>query len=95
MEEKINKGREIIADKINLPSDVILDIPKIIVMGNREITVENHKGIIAFDKEEIKINSRIGAIKIQGSNFEILYIGGSTISISGLFKAIVYEGRGV
>ncbi|MGG7176521.1 sporulation protein YqfC [Clostridium paraputrificum] len=93
MEEKLNKGREVIADKLNLPVDVVLDIPRIIVTGDREITIENHKGIIAFDKDEIKVNSRVGAIKIEGAGFEILYIGGSTITISGVFKRIIYEGN--
>ena len=34
--------------------DVILDIPKIIVMGRNEITIENHKGIQIFEKNKIK-----------------------------------------
>ena len=92
VEEKINKSREIIAEKFNLPKDVILDIPKILVIGNREVTVENHKGIIAFERNIIKINSRFGPITINGEDFEILYIGSSTTTISGKFKSIVYEG---
>lgn len=95
MEEKFNKGREVIADKLNLPTEVILDIPRILVTSNREITIENHKGIIAFDKDEIKVNSKIGAIKVQGREFEILYIGSSTITINGIFKSIVYEGASI
>ncbi|MDZ4941442.1 sporulation protein YqfC, partial [Clostridium perfringens] len=30
-------------------------------------------------------------INIEGENFEILYIGDSTITISGKFKSISYE----
>lgn len=92
VEDKIRHGKEVITEKLNIPREISLDVPKIIVIGNREITIENHKGIITFDVNEIKINSRVGAIKIQGSKFEILYIGGDTISISGNFKAIIYEG---
>lgn len=92
MEDKIRQGKEVISEKLNIPRELSLDVPKIIVIGYSDITIENHKGIIAFDVNEIKINSRVGAIKIQGSNFEILYIGGDTISIRGSFKAIVYEG---
>ena len=83
MEEKLNKGREILVDKFDLPAEIVMDIPKIIITGNKEITIENHKGISSFEKN----------INIEGSDFEILYIGGSTISITGKFKTIIYEDK--
>lgn len=46
MEEKFQRGKEKILSKLDFPSDISLDLPKIIVVGNREITIENHKGII-------------------------------------------------
>ena len=93
MEEKINKGREMLVDKFDLPAEIVMDIPKIIITGNKEITIENHKGISNFEKNLIKVNSKVGNINIEGSDFEILYIGGSTISINGKFKAIIYEDK--
>ena len=93
MEEKINKGREMLVDKFDLPAEIVMDIPKIIITGNKEITIENHKGISNFEKNLIKVNSKVGNINIEGSDFEILYIGGSTISITGKFNAIIYEDK--
>ena len=93
MEEKLNKGREILVDKLDLPAEIVMDIPKIIITGNKEITIENHKGISSFEKNLIKVNSKVGNINIEGSDFEILYIGGSTISITGKFKTIIYEDK--
>ena len=93
MEGKFKKGKEVLVEKLELPKDVILDIPKIIVMGRNEITIENHKGISSFEKNLIKVNSKVGNINIEGSDFEILYIGGSTISITGKFKTIIYEDK--
>ncbi|MFR2299238.1 MAG: YabP/YqfC family sporulation protein, partial [Clostridium paraputrificum] len=57
MEEKINKGREMLVDKFDLPAEIVMDIPKIIITGNKEITIENHKGISNFEKNLIKVNS--------------------------------------
>lgn len=91
MEEKFQKGREKILNKLEFPSDISMDLPKIIVVGNREITIENHRGIIAFESSMVKINSRIGAIIVKGRNFEILFIGETSITISGKFEEISYE----
>ena len=92
MEGKFQKGKEKILNKLDFPSDISLDLPKIIVVGNREITIENHRGIMAFETNMVKINSRIGAITINGEKFEILFIGETTITINGIFKGISYEG---
>ena len=69
MEGKFKKGKEVLVEKLELPKDVILDIPKIIVMGRNEITIENHKGIQIFEKNKIKINTNMAPIEIKGNNF--------------------------
>ena len=91
MQRKIEKSIEIIAETFDLPKDIVLNVPKITIIGNDEITIENHKGIILFERNVIKVNTKVKAINIEGENFEILYIGDSTITISGKFKSISYE----
>jgi len=91
MEDRFQKGKEKILNKLEFPHDIALDLPKIIVIGNREIIIENHKGIIFFETNMVKINSRIGAIVIKGDEFEILFIAETSITISGIFQGISYE----
>ena len=91
MKDKLEKAREIFTEKLDLPKDVILNLPKITIVGNTEITIENHKGIILFERNIIKINTKVKVINIEGESFEILYIGDSTITISGKFKSVGYE----
>ena len=91
MEDRFQKGKEKILNKLDFPHDISLDLPKIIVIGNREIIIENHKGIIFFETNMVKINSRIGPIIIKGEEFEILFIAETSITISGIFQGISYE----
>ena len=91
MKDKLEKAREIFTAKLDLPKDVMLNLPKITIIGDSEITIENHKGIVLFERNIIKINTKVKIIDIEGENFEILYIGDSTITISGKFKSISYE----
>ena len=90
MENKINRGKEVLIEKLDLPKDVLLDVPKIIVIGRNEVTIENHKGIMLF--ERVKINTNMSPIEIKGREFEILYIAASTITIKGYFDSIEYVG---
>lgn len=93
MEDRIIKTKETIAEKLDLPRDVVLNMPKITITGENEIIIENHKGVILFEEKEVKINSNVGLITIYGSGFEILFMGGSTLTVSGKFKSVVYEGN--
>ncbi|MCY6484251.1 sporulation protein YqfC [Clostridium aestuarii] len=91
MRDKLDKTRENIAQKLDLPRDVVLNIPKITITGNNEIAIENHKGIVLFEENKMIINSNIGLILIEGERLEVRFIGGSTIIISGKFKTITYH----
>ena len=93
MKSKLIRGKEFIAQKLDIPIEVMIDIPKIIITGNEEITIENHKGIVAFSENEIKVSSKKGIIKIQGNNFEIFYMGSNSLTINGEIRAISYEGE--
>ena len=93
MENKLYRTKEIIAEKFNLPRDIMLDLPKITIISDNEITIENHKGVVLFENKEVKINSNVGLISISGRDFEILFMGGSTLTLSGKFESVVYEGN--
>ncbi|MFU0783336.1 sporulation protein YqfC [Thermoanaerobacterium thermosaccharolyticum] len=85
---KSNTIKEGILNLVDFPKEVLLNLPKITVIGNTQITVENHRGIIEYIPERIRINSTIGMIRISGKNMiinsvmtEILVITGKIISI--------------
>lgn len=92
MKNKFIRGKEFIVEKLDIPIDVMLGVPKIVLTGREELTIENHKGIVAFSEEEIKVASQKGIIKIQGRDFQIFYIGSNSLTINGEIRTISYEG---
>ena len=54
-----------------------MHLPKITILADKEINIENHKGVINFEEDEVKINTSLGPITIYGKNFKILFIGGT------------------
>ena len=57
MEDKLKKRKKVLVDKLEMPKEIVLDVPRITVIGRNEITIENQKGILIFEKNQIKINS--------------------------------------
>ena len=78
----VEKNKERLIKGIDIPEEVVLDLPKITIIGKDEITIENHRGIIKFEKDIIEVNSKIGKIIINGIDFEILYISSKTCNVS-------------
>ena len=64
MESKWNRAKMKLAENLEIPNDVILSTPKITISSNNEISIENHKGIIAFERElGCFLSSRAGIFK--------------------------------
>lgn len=72
-----------LSDALELPLDITLDLPKICIIGNKEVSINNHKGIIEYGSKLIRINSKIGIIKVIGSYLEIKNILAEEILIIG------------
>ncbi|MEG1257039.1 sporulation protein YqfC [Clostridium sp.] len=91
MNNKLARVKEKVVYGLDLPVDVALSLPKITILAEKEITVENHKGIIKFNTNELVINTTLGLLEILGENFEIIFVGGTTITLTGKFRTVVYE----
>lgn len=79
-----------IADSLELPKEVALNIPIIKTMGRDDIYIENHKGIVEYSNEILRINSEIGIIKVTGRNLYIKEINKEEIFITGEVSIIEF-----
>lgn len=87
----MKKISEIIADTWKMPKDVIMDLPKISICGDKEVFIENHKGLDQYDNDCIKIKTDDGLVIIKGENLRIIVLEYTTIVVNGTFKSVEYE----
>ncbi|MDI9475478.1 MAG: sporulation protein YqfC [Natronincolaceae bacterium] len=83
----IKKG---LAEILELPKDIILDLPKIIMIGNLQIYVENHKGILEYTDNRIRINTKSGILCIMGKNLMLKNIVIEEIIIVGEINQVEF-----
>lgn len=77
-----------ISDAAELPYELVLNLPKITVVGDIQAAIENHKGIVEYENNVIRINSSIGMIKITGNNLTIKNIMAEEIIINGSIEMV-------
>lgn len=90
MERKPRRLRflERTAEMFDLPADGIAGVPRLELVGDGELRVENHKGILAYGREEIHISGGIYLIKIAGRELELRAMTGVELLITGTITQI-------
>jgi len=75
---------------IDLPPDVTLDLPRITMIGNQRISIENHQGLVHFSSEQMKLAVHNGIVELQGNQLMICTISTDEISIEGQIVEFKY-----
>lgn len=87
-EEKLTKVKSNISDILEIPKDILLDLPKITFIGNLQVSIENHKGIVEYSNENIRVKMKDGIIKVSGMDLAIKTIIAEEIIIYGNIASI-------
>ena len=80
-----------IAGLFEIPQDIILDLPRITLLGNRQVLIENHKGIIEYNDALVRIKLSKGELIISGSEFTLGNLQEEQILVEGLVAGIKYD----
>ncbi|MEG1415403.1 MAG: sporulation protein YqfC [Clostridium sp.] len=82
--------KENLAEKLLLPKDIVLNMPVIKIVGNKEILIDNHRGILEYTDTKLKIKSEVGVLSIWGKNFKIKDINDESIFILGILDGFEF-----
>ena len=77
-------------DSFQLPKDVIYRDSLISLTGQRELYLENHKKLLNYTTEEIKIRLYHGSLCITGKNLAISYNTNEELKITGKISSISF-----
>lgn len=77
-----------ISESLEISADVLFDIPKIVLIGDMKVHIENYIALLEYKKENVKLKYRGGVIEICGENFEIKIVGEGNIVICGKISEI-------
>jgi len=75
-------------DVIDLPQDLFLGLPNLTMVGNREIYISNHRGILSFAQEEIIILAKEFQIVVKGKNLNINSYSKEELTIKGYISSL-------
>jgi len=75
---------------LEVPPDVMMDLPRITMIGQLHIYIENHKGLLAFTDQEVRLLLKQGQLLIKGSHFVIKTILPEEILLEGEIEKVMF-----
>ena len=76
------------AEIFDLPADALVGLPRLELVGDGELRMENHKGIHAYGTEEIHVSGGSFVVKISGHSLELRAMTGLELLITGKIETI-------
>ena len=61
--------RNLMVNYLALPSEVILELPRITIIGQIHVYIENHQRLVTYSDTELKLKIKQGFVQINGSSF--------------------------
>ncbi len=87
------KDYKSISKFLEIPREVISNIPKITVTGFDEVLIENFKGILEYEDYFARISTSIGIININGFNLKLNQMTDDDILVSGRIENLDFESK--
>ena len=89
MRKNVNWQR--LAGILEIPQDIVLDLPRITMLGNKQLLIENHKGIIEYTPSLVRIKLNQGELLVTGENLMLGNLQLEQILVEGTVGEIKYD----
>lgn len=84
------KMKQLMTKTMDLPQDVMMDLPRITMIGQLHIYIENHRGLLAFTDSEVRLMLKNGQLLIKGTGFVIKTILPEEIMLEGKIDNVYF-----
>ncbi|MFE5427020.1 MULTISPECIES: sporulation protein YqfC [Bacillaceae] len=82
--------KQLMTKTMDLPQDVMMDLPRITMIGQLHIYIENHRGLLAFTDSEVRLMLKNGQLLIKGNAFVIKTILPEEIMLEGKIDKVYF-----
>ncbi len=79
-----------IASSLAIPGDILCDVPHFTLSDNKELQIENYKGILSYSESEVALGAKDYKIIITGEKLKITVITDEYIEINGKISALSF-----
>lgn len=75
--------KEQLTEALDIPKEVIINLPVITLTGNQEVIIENFNSLIEYTAQKIRLHTKSGILVIDGIELEAKNMTAERICIKG------------
>lgn len=88
---ELQKSRtDMILDSLQLPKDIVRGDIRITLTGNREVCIENYKGLLEYTNQSILLQGKTCKVQFEGKGLNIDYYTNEDMKLTGRITCIKY-----
>ena len=80
-----------VAELFDLPVDVVAGLPRLELIGNRQLYLERHTGLLAYSDTQIDANTGFGVLRIRGERLTLVAMTGEELRIGGKIDGVEWS----
>ena len=84
------KFKRQMSDMLEIPSEIIMDLPKVVLVGDLQVFIENHRGIVEYSAESVRVNVGDYEVAVYGEDLLLRNILPDEICLEGRIKSIQF-----
>lgn len=88
--DKLRRKAELIADKMELPTDAAAGMTKLTVYGRRKLLIENHRGIVSYGENEVQLDCTGSKLLIRGDGLSVEAMDAQDMLICGRILSLEF-----
>ena len=85
---KESRVLDTVAELFDLPADVVAGLPRLEMVGSRQLYLERHTGILSYSEEQIDVNTTGGVLRIRGTRLALMAMTAEELRIGGEIAAV-------
>ncbi|TDF96734.1 sporulation protein YqfC [Paenibacillus piri] len=75
---------------LDLPQDVAMDLPRMTMIGNVQLYIENHRGVLHFSSDRLLLAFPKGRLEVHGKELVIRAILTEEVLVEGVIGEIKF-----
>ena len=77
-----------VAELFDLPADVVAGLPRLEMVGSRQLYLEHHVGILSYSEVQIDVNTAAGVLRVKGTGLSLLAMTAEELRIGGTIETV-------
>lgn len=90
MKKWLQRIKPLVTNQLSLPADLVFDMPRMTVIGQLHVYIENHRGLKKYTTTELTLQTTGGHVRIQGEQFVIKMMLPEEILLEGTIEHITF-----